>query len=136
VFERDGYVTQERTLTAVAGVRDRLDVEMTIAKKDWRPGAWIGGWVLFGSGLAGVGAGATLMVLHGRPYRKDCEADADGDCRNLYDTQTGGIIGLAVGGAALATGIALVTAARAGKRKGSSQRAHLIPTFGGLAGRF
>jgi hypothetical protein len=139
VFQRDGYVTEERTLTAVAGVRDRLTVELTPAETEqkWRKGTWIGGWVSFGAGVAGISAGATLWALHGRPYRTDCQADLDGDCRNLYDTQLSGIVSLAAGGAALITGVALIAVSAPNKRKKkSNKRAHLVPTFGGLAGRF
>ncbi len=138
VFRREGYVNEERTLTSVAGVRDRLTVELTQAQTEqkWRRGAWISGWVLFGAGVAGVSSGASLWALHDRPYRADCQADADGDCRNLYDTQTSGIVSLAAGGAALVTGIALIAVSRPDKRKKSSNRAHLVPTLGGVAARF
>jgi hypothetical protein len=136
-IERAGFVTQERTITTVSGVRDRVAIELFEEKKDWRRPAWIAGWVALGTGVAGIAAGATLMAIHQKPFRRDCQADADGDCRHLYDTQLGGILGLAVGGVATVTGIALIAASRSGKgKKKSSSRAHITPSFGGFSGRF
>ena len=131
---KEGFITQQRTVEGVAGVRDMVTFSMLRSAKDWKTPAWKAGWVTLGVGLAGVGAGATMLVLHERPYRANCEADTDGDCRNLYDTQTGGIIATATGGALLVTGIALVIVARDHKRHDISAR--LRPTANGIAVAF
>ncbi len=131
---KEGFVTQQRTVEGVAGVRDMVTFSLLRSDKDWRTPAWRAGWATFGVGIAGLAAGGTLLALHGRPYRANCAPDGDGDCRNLYDTRTGGIIATATGGALLVTGIALLVASRDRHRTGA--RARVRPTAGGLAVAF
>ena len=72
-----------------------------------RRGRVIASALLLGGGVAGLGAGVALLVLHGRPITTDCSGanvDADGDCHFLHDTRAGGAIALGVGAAAAITG--------------------------------
>ena len=133
-IDKHGYVQQTRTITAVAGVRDDLRFDLDVSARDWRRPAWISGWAAFGGGVATIAAGATLIAIDGRPYRSDCRPDADGDCRNLYETKTGGIVALSVGAAATVAAIALVVASRHHRdRAHASSRLRFVPASGGLA---
>jgi hypothetical protein len=58
-----------------------------------------------------------LLAIDGRPYRTRCEADAEGDCRFLYGTQTAGIVTVALGGAAAIAGVGLLVAGTQAKKK-------------------
>lgn len=84
----------------------------------------IAGWSTASIGVVGVVAGAVLLVLDERPYRARCTGagrDINGECEFLYDTLPGGAASLAIGGAALVTGITLAVI---GHRRGRTSRAH------------
>src|SRR5690606_4743059 len=80
-------------------------------------GLVIAGAVLTGVGVAAIAAGAVLLAIDGHPYRKRCEAEAEGDCRFLYGTQTGGIVSVALGGAAVAAGVGMLGAGTRARKK-------------------
>lgn len=103
-----------------------------------RRGRVVAGGLLLGGGLAAVGTGATLLVLHGRPITSDCSGenvDANGNCHFLHDTQIGGVAGLVVGGAALIGGATVLGLELRRARTGSVS---LSPTRSGIQvrGRF
>ncbi|MBL4688200.1 MAG: PEGA domain-containing protein [Nannocystaceae bacterium] len=82
-----------------------------------RPFGWrIAGGTAVAAGGIGTIAGAVLLGLHGRPYRARCsgpDIDTTGDCRFIYETQTGGAAALGVGLALVIGGaLALVLSAR------------------------
>ena len=82
----------------------------------------IAGYSTAAVGVVAVVAGAVLMVLDERPYRARCTGsgrDINGECEFLYDTLPGGAASLAVGGAALVTGITLAVIGH--KRQRSSR---------------
>lgn len=84
----------------------------------------VAGWSTASVGVVGVVAGAVLLVLDERPYRARCSGagrDINGECEFLYDTLPGGAAALAIGGAALVTGITLAVI---GHRRGRTSRAH------------
>lgn len=98
----------------------------------------IAGWSTASVGVVGVVAGAVLLVLDERPYRARCSGagrDVNGECEFLYDTLPGGAASLAIGGAALVTGITLAVI---GHRRGgtSRTRAGVGPGSVGLEVRF
>lgn len=108
-FGARGYVSQKRSVTAVSGVQEELTVTLGRARVDARTrGLIIGGAVTLGLGVAGIGGGAPLLALDGKPYERPCDADPEGDCKNLYDTVGPGAGLTAVGAAAVVTGAALL----------------------------
>ncbi|MBV1858730.1 MAG: hypothetical protein KUG77_09990, partial [Nannocystaceae bacterium] len=89
-------------------------------------------------GFVAAAAGATLVVLHGRPITSDCsgsEVDSDGDCHFLHDTRVGGVIGLSAGGAAIVGGAILLSLEL---RRGRPGAVAVSPTPSGIRvrGRF
>ncbi|MCH9682168.1 MAG: PEGA domain-containing protein, partial [Deltaproteobacteria bacterium] len=119
-----GHVEDVVEVEVVEGVG--REVQLTLApvpaaqepdRADAGPGRplLIGGAVLTGVGVVALAAGGTLVGVHDRPYRADCEADAEGDCRFVYDTRAGGVAGLAVGAVSIAAGVALMVV---GRRRG------------------
>ena len=98
----------------------------------------VAGAALLGGGLSAAAAGVALMVLHGNPITSDCDGslvDADGDCRYLHDTRTGGVVGLSLGVAAVVGGTALLSIELPRERPGTIA---LSPTPTGVRvrGRF
>ena len=115
----DGHAPIEQSVDVERGMRERLRLVMTAETPvtaatpptdegpTRRRGRVIGSSVLLGSGVAAIGAGVALLVLHGRPITADCSGanvDADGDCHFLHDTRLGGAIALGAGAAAAITG--------------------------------
>ena len=132
---KDGYSPQTFTVDAVEGVDKQLQFQLLPAPKaepvappppPGRP-LVIAGAVLSAGSVAGFAAGGVLLAIDGREFQGDCQEDPLGNCRHLYGTQTGGIISLAIGGAALVTGVALLAVGLKRQRaaKDSSRRAQL-----------
>ena len=126
-FEREGHVAQERTLQAVQGVTESLNIELARApapQKPHRP--WlIGGTAALGGGVVGVVAGGVLLALDERPYERDCKADVEGNCSHLYDTLAPGAVLTSVGAVAVGTGVAMLVVGLARKKKNVSASARL-----------
>ena len=129
-----GFLAQTFEVEAVEGVNKEL--EFRLLEEPRRPnnpptapargrGLVIAGAVLVGAGLAAIVAGGVLLAIDGRPYRRRCDADADGDCRFMYGTQTAGIVTLSLGGAALIGGAGLLIG---GKMAARQSRLSLFPT--------
>jgi hypothetical protein len=124
-------------------VDDRLDnldprVRDTLGHAS-RPGSGLrtGGWVSFALGLAGVGAGSTLIAVDGREHGPTCAVeirDVNGGCPNVYTTQTSGIVAVGLGGAAILTGIGLLIAGKTREHRHAAAR--IQPTPGGIRLRF
>ncbi|MCR9165939.1 MAG: PEGA domain-containing protein [Nannocystaceae bacterium] len=118
----DGFAPVEQAVDVERGMRERLRLVMaeeappapiveppapTDTGPTRRRGRVIASAALLGSGVAAVGAGVALLVLHGRPITGKCSGanvDADGDCQFLRDTRLGGAVALGVGVAASAAG--------------------------------
>lgn len=135
------HITQRRRLAFVEGVKQEWNVALVDVprddRRDRRP-LRIAGWTALGVGLAGVGIGVGLAVLDEHPMRSRCSGenvDAAGHCKYRYDSLGAGIAVAAIGGAALATGVALVVVDR---RKHRDRPVAIVPTLRGfaLAGRF
>jgi hypothetical protein len=112
--ELDDHLPLEVQFDAIAGTRESIALELSPVPKARRR-LQQAGWGLFGAGIGLVGgAGIPLLALHGRPYGRRCDGrdvDTDGDCRFRYGTRTGGAVVVAVGAAAIVTGIVLVAVA-------------------------
>ncbi len=124
-FVLPGYIDRARNVVAAEGGLTRVEERLQPVPESMRPnnGLHLAGGILDGLGVAGVGAGVTLLVLHHRPYGPSCDGPRDpftGRCRQRYDTVAAGAATLTAGVVGLATGIALhVLAAR---RRGKTRR--------------
>ena len=114
--ELPGYATERRSVTAVAGTEDALEVvlhddpEAARRRRTWRG---VGGAALgLGGSMLGVGMG--LAIIDEREYERRCNPDPLGHCSHRYDTLGGGIAAMVSGGALVVTGVvALVVGSRA-----------------------
>lgn len=138
--EREGYRPEIQNLALVEGSRSEVDVtlsEIEVEKTGPRP-LRIAGAVTLGTGLAALGGGIAMLVLHEEPIRYDCSGenrDAMDNCKWLYDTQGGGIALTVVGTLAAATGVTLLVLDA--KRNPNRQlRAFISPRGFGLRARF
>ena len=132
----DGYVTDERRVELVPGVRERLEVPLRREPKVARFRA--AGWASLFVGLPVAAAGVTLLALDGRPYTRQCsgnDIDRAGQCRYLYNTDWGGGIALAAGAALITAGVMLLLRTR-DRPQSRRPRAFLGPTGVTLVGRF
>lgn len=78
------------------------------------------GWILGGASLLGFVPGAVLLAIHGRGT-----CSGGGECPDVYDTQTGGIVALAAGGACLAAAVTVyVIGVMRDKKKEERPMAH------------
>ncbi len=139
---KEGYSPQTFTVDAVEGVDKQLQFQLLPAPKaepvapkssPGRPFV-IAGAVVSAASLAGFAAGGVLLAIDGREYQGDCQEDPLGNCRHLYGTQTGGIVSLAVGGVALATGVTLLAVGL--RRQRAAKRSTLRASLRGGVLRF
>lgn len=107
----DGYVSEERPVEAVVGMRERVQFELAPVPRlsdqtRARIRPW--GWATLGVGIAALATGITLIAVDDQPDRIRCSGlniDGDGDCRYLLETRNAGI-GVAAAGLVL-TGAAI-----------------------------
>src|SRR5688572_4232277 len=108
---KEGYIAVQEKRTFVEGARETLNYELEkvpnrLPKRPW-------GWASLGVGIAAVGGGVAMTVLHDMPYKlggscTGAQVDGDGDCQYLFNTKWYGL-GLSLGGAALVTlGVAIL----------------------------
>lgn len=141
---KEGYVEQARTIEAVQGVRERVTFELMLdptdqraPRRDWKP---LVGWSLVGVGGAGLTSGITFLAIDKVPYRARCagpDIDAQGNCRQRYNTLTHGIAMTAASAGLVVAGATLLIAARIvrGRRtEAMARRLRLGP--GTIGGRF
>ena len=127
----DGYVDQTRTIHAVQGVQESLRFDLLVEHvtsdeggdkgKDWKIPV---GATLVGVGVASLAAGVTFLVIDERPYKSKCsgaDVDADGNCRQRYNTLIHGASFTAVGGVLLISGAAMLIASRVKKGRGGKR---------------
>ncbi|MBV1860866.1 MAG: PEGA domain-containing protein [Nannocystaceae bacterium] len=132
---KPGYLPQSVVVQAIDGVQQEISLRLVPIPAAPPPNgrglrlAGVGS--LLGSVVA-LAAGVPLLALHGRSYERTCNADATGRCQFDYDTQTGGIVGTAIGGALVVTGAVLLSV---GIRRGRSAHAVAVSP-GGISLRF
>lgn len=107
-----GYVTVEREMTFVRGVRESSNIMLAkqVATKVVH-GAW--GWTALGLGVAGLAVGVTFVGLHGKDYKLQCDSasgdrDSAGNCRYIWNSQWAGLGGAVAGAALASVGIILI----------------------------
>ena len=130
----NGYVAEERELTLVNGAREQL--ELSLQRTPGNPKSRALGAAGLAGGLVMLGAGIALVALDDSPYKKTCVGDgvdAQGDCKSLYGTGPLGSVLIGVG-AILGTIGTIALIRNRGPKK--SERAAIVPTGLGLAGRF
>lgn len=143
----EGHEPMAQSIELERGANERMRLHMSPIVAELPPettgptrrrGRVIAGAALLGAGFAGLGAGITMLVIHGRPITRDCggnDVDLDGDCHYLHDTRVGGAVGAAAGGAALiAGGVLLGIELR--RKKPSSVAVHPTPSGVVFSGRF
>jgi hypothetical protein len=140
---KEGYIAVQEQRTFVEGARETLNYELDkvpnrLPKRPW-------GWASLGIGIAAVGGGVAMTVLHDRPYKLGgaCtggQVDPDGDCAFLFNTKYYGLA-LSLGGAALVTlGVAILinTSKKSARKQAKVEAAvrHLQVGPGGVGVRF
>lgn len=132
----DGYVSDERKVKLVRGVRERLDLQLRRAPRLARSRSL--GWASLFTGLPVFAAGVGLLAIDGREPRRYCDSDnrdAFGTCQYIYTTAIGGAAALAGGTALITIGAMLLLRTR-DRPNPRRPRAFLGPTGVGLVGRF
>jgi PEGA domain len=120
-LSHEGYMALDRSFTTSPGVQEQLKIELQLRAKPEtpdpknaptrRPALVAAGASLVAVGVAGVGTGAGLFVLDGRPYRQGCGpelVDVNGRCPQMYEASAAAGVMVAVGGAALVAGVAVL----------------------------
>jgi hypothetical protein len=140
---KEGYIAVQEQRTFVEGARETLNYELDkvpnrLPKRPW-------GWASLGVGIAAVGAGVAMTVLHDSNYKlggacTGAQVDAEGDCAYLFNTKYEGLA-LSLGGAALVTlGVAILinTSKKSARKQAKVEAAvrHLDVRAGGVGVRF
>ncbi len=141
VISSEGYVSLRRTIVANAGVQEVTGLQLMETIDDGRASRRLvgAGAGLISAGVVGVGLGAGLFALDGRPYRRGCDpadVDVNGRCPQMYEATAPAVVAVVVGGAALATGVVLLVRGLRRGRRTPPANAVLMPTPRGLALRF
>lgn len=142
----DGHQPLRRTVSATAGVQERLSIELRADAPPPPPSAartplkhrralLITAASLSGLGILGLATGAGLFGVDGRPYRPGCPSDAvdvNGRCPQMYETTAPAVAAVAVGGAALVAGVTLLvyTLRRRGRGSAGDDIARGYPRLG------
>ena len=133
----EGYVPEERTVVAVAGVRETVQIKLKRSPETLKLRK--AGWATLAIGIPTFLAGAALLALDGRVVRSTCD-DRDIDlinrCQEVYDTDLGGAAFLAAGTLLGTVGVMLLLRTRERTRAPKKIRAQLGPTYLGVAGSF
>lgn len=134
VFEAEGYIPQTRTVSLAAGVREEVSVILGEAKRDRRARSFVvGGGTGLGLGVAMLGAGIPLIALDSRPFRAQCNPDAEGNCERLHDSLAVGSALAAIGTAAAVTGAALLGVGLSRRKR---EKVDLAVSSSGIGVRF
>lgn len=132
VASKPGFVSQTLDVEAIDGVDKTLELQLLAVPVSRDPIAARRitlGAVGVGLGIAAIAAGVVMLVIDGDPYRKDCQADADGDCRFVRGTRPAGI-GIAVAGGAVGVAGAVVLGLGVARRN-RHERRRLVAVVGG-----
>jgi hypothetical protein len=138
--ELDGYVVRQREVVATAGVDEHVDIALEpIGRSKPRRGLVAAGGGLIGIGIASLGAGIALLVIHHDEPSGRCgdeNIDVNGVCRWRYDTLAGGLVATTIGVAGVVAGAALIGVARKRSRGRPTTAARVFPSAGGVTVRF
>jgi hypothetical protein len=133
----DGFVPQTRTVTAVAGVKESVEINLARSATDTvkHPGRGliIGGAVSLVVGAGLIGGGAPLIAIDETSITDPCEDDGMGNCKNLYDTGGLGSAMVGIGGAAVVAGAVMLAIGLVRRKKANSR---LEARASGFAVRF
>ncbi|MCA9710671.1 MAG: PEGA domain-containing protein, partial [Myxococcales bacterium] len=124
--DEDGYVSEQRTVEAVEGVRATVVFSLEPMPRPRRRGLRAAGWAALGIGVAGLATGVPLVVIDGRENRVSCSGenvDPLGNCKYLYATGEAGIAVTVVGAVALVTGVGIAIGTRRGRGAPATRRA-------------
>ena len=128
----DGYVSDERKVKLVRGVRERLELQLRRAPRLARSRSF--GWASLFTGIPVLGVGVALLAIDGRE-RPCTDKDINGRCRYLYSTDIGGAAALAAGAALITIGTMLLLRTR-DRPNPRRPRAFIGPTGFSIVGRF
>lgn len=109
-IERRGYYPVSKTVRGTSGQTTELRLELVESGDDVDRAVAITGWTLGAAALPLLGAGITLLVLDGRPYKGSCDEgniDYEGNCRYVYDTMAGGAVLTSLGVATALTSVSM-----------------------------
>jgi len=103
VLKRRGHEPLERSLTVFSGVDHALDLQMVRRPSDFPHRAL--GWVSLAVGIGMIGSGAYLVAAHGDEVSCDpAQADPQGDCPKVLNSNALGTALVAAGAAATTLG--------------------------------
>jgi hypothetical protein len=112
----------ERTVTAVAGLDEIVEMRLAPLPRRRETALWPAGWSVLAVGTAALVAGVVLVAIDGRENRAVCrgdDVDALGNCRYLHRTKIPGIASLVSGIGLVGAGVGLLAAASAQRLRGS-----------------
>lgn len=95
-----GYAVATRSLTAVAGVQEKVELKLLHLGAGATSPARVIGWVSLAAGVAALGAGLAVLSLHGSEV--DCPSDVPGKACLRETRPEGGVL---VGLGAIAAGV-------------------------------
>jgi hypothetical protein len=134
----EGFITVEREVTFVEGVRESLSFELDKVPSRLPARPW--GWAALGLGIASLGTSAVFFTFDvtNRPFKVggNCEGDNvddDGDCAELWDPDAITYSTAIVGATLTTLGIAILLSA--GKRSSGGKSAKKAGKAGKTAGR-
>jgi hypothetical protein len=124
-LERRGYEPRAASLRVTPGVEETVKFDLnTSMQRTLQMRAW--GWTALGVGFATAVAGAVLIAIDERPYKKQCSGaniDALDRCRFQYNTLAGGALAATAGVGLIATGVILLVISAKAKAKSKSKTA-------------
>lgn len=140
---RRGYFQRSKTVAVADGDTEAVDLSLVAIPPQAHRRARrlrVAGLSSLGGGLLLGGVGAALFVGDGREYRGECsgaDVDADGDCRQRWNTMPGAITTTSFGAAALITGAVLLglggRADREVRTRGRDRQVRVRPTATGVS---
>jgi hypothetical protein len=115
----EGFVRQRRSFETEAAVDQTVRFELQPVPRD-RSFLKPVGWASLGVGVAAVASGGVLVAIDEDPITSRCSGDnvnAAGICKYRRNTLAGGIALIALGSAAVVTGVVLLVRARRHERR-------------------
>lgn len=133
-----GHTAQTLRLEVIDGVNKAIDIQLVrvpVAPLSRGTGLIVAGSIATGIGTLAAIAGGVLLAIDGDAYRRECQADGDGDCRYLRDTFAGGVTLAASGGVVAIAGAAILGSGLVRRRR-AKRAPRVVWIAGTLGGRF